>query len=351
MLRMRVLLTFRMRAGGASMTTPEQQRRRRAAHAFADRGWFVQPLIPGASRPMSCELCWAESPKYVPHRGFADCPHPADHCHSFYSATTDHGRIESWFRRFPNMNLGIATEPSGLIVVDCDTAAHGPITDEAWMLEGINDGLDVLAVIAEHSGQPWPDDTLQVATPRGGIHIYWTRPAGVTVRSIGGKFGPLIDVKGSSAFIVAPTSSKPEGQYQRIGDVTDPAPAPKWVMDRLATTGHIPTPVERRPTPRWTRTRAADSTQHYVDSAVRSELDIVKACRGGRNEQLSRSSFAIGQFVGAGLIDQHEAHEAITQAAEHAGISPNERKAQDTIRRGLAAGTHQPRTIPTGASA
>jgi hypothetical protein len=333
------------------MATPEQQRRRRAAHAFADRNWHVQPLVPGTSRPMSCELCWTESPKYVPHRGFGDCPHEADFCHSFYSATCDHGRIEGWFRRFPNMNVGIATEASGLIVVDCDTAAHGPITDEAWMLEGINDGLDVLAVIADHSGQPWPDDTLQVATPRGGIHIYWTRPAGVTVRSIGGKFGPLIDVKGAAAFIVAPTSSKPEGEYRRIGDVTDPVPAPKWAMNRLASTGHIPVPVERRRSPARIHVRTSDGAKRYVDKAVELELDIVAGCRSGRNEQLSKSAFAIGQLVGTGLLDQHEAHEEITRAAEAAGISPSERKAQDTIRRGLAAGSHQPRTIPTGAPA
>jgi hypothetical protein len=88
------------------MPTPKQLRRYRAAHAFADRGWFVQPLVPGTSRPMSCELCWTESPKYVPHRGFADCPHPADFCHSFYSATCDHDLIESWFRRFRNQLAG-----------------------------------------------------------------------------------------------------------------------------------------------------------------------------------------------------------------------------------------------------
>jgi putative DNA primase/helicase len=158
-------------------------------------------------------------------------------------------------------------------------------------------------------------------------------------------------VKGSSAFIVAPSSSKPAGEYQRLGDVTDPMPAPKWVMDRLDTTGHIPRPVERRPAAKWTRARTADSARRYVDSAVQSELDIIASCHAGRNEQLSRSSFAIGQFVGAGLINEHEAHEAITQAAEAAGISPSEGKAQDTIRRGLAAGSHQPRTISTGASA
>lgn len=331
--------------------TPEQQKRRRAAHAFADRGWHVQPLVPGTSRPMSCEICWTESPKHVPHRGIADCPHPPDFCHSFYSSTTDHGRIEGWFERFPNMNLGIATQASGLLVVDCDSIAHGPITDPAWQLPDVRDGLDVLAAILGRRGEQWPDDTLQVWTPRDGTHFYWTLPAGLTVKSLGGKFGASIDVKAAGAFIVAPTSTKPEGEYRRIGDVTDPAPAPKWLLDHLAATGHIPQPIDRTRTIRRTPLRSLDGARAYVAKAIELELDDVATCRANRNDQLVKSAFAIGQLVGAKLIDLDGAHQALTDAAEHAGISPNERKSQDTIRRGLAAGSHKPRTIPTGASA
>lgn len=321
----------------------------RAAHAFAERGWYVQPLIGGTSRPMSCKLCWSESPDYVPHSSIGDCPHDPDHCHSFYAATVDHGVIDSWFRRFPTMNIGIATEPSRLLVVDCDSTAHGPITDEAWQMPDVRDGLDVMAVICGNYGVPWPDDTLQVATPRKGLHIYFRCPPDVTVRSIGGKFGPSIDIKGASAFIVAPTSTKAEGEYRRIGDVVDPRLAPDWLLDRLKTTGHMPEPV----TPRTTRRTptAGGDRRRYIAKAIESELDNVATCRAQRNAQLSASAFALGQFVGAGLLDRDDVHQALTDAAEQAGISPAERKAQDTIRRGLAAGARQPRTIPTGARA
>lgn len=327
----------------------ESRRRWRAAHAFAEHGWHVQPLVPGKSHPMSCETCWADSPKYVPHRGFDDCPHPPDHCHSFYAATTDHSRIDSWFRRFPQMNIGIATEASGLIVVDCDSAAHGPITDEQWIRPDVRDGLDVMAVIVEEYGAPWPDDTLQVATPRTGLHIYFRCPAGVSVRSLGGKFGPSIDIKGAGAFIVAPTSSKAGGEYRRIGDVVEPQPAPGWLLDRLKATGHMPEPVRPRQAVRKISAPGRGGARQYVAKAVESELDIVAACRAGRNAQLASSSFALGQLVGAGLLDRDDVQQALTDAAEHAGISPNERKAQDTIRRGLSAGARNPRTIPSGA--
>ena len=330
---------------------PEQQKRRRAAHAFADRGWHVQPLVPGSSRPMSCELCWSESPKHVPHRGIADCPHPPDYCHSFYSATTDHARIESWLDRFPNANIGIATEPSNLIVADFDSAAHGPIADPKWRGEGVTDGLDVLTVILEQYGAPWPDDTLLVWTPRGGMHAYWKRPPGVTVRSVGGRFGPLIDIKGAGAFIVAPTSSKTEGDYRRIGDVTEPADAPEWMMDRLDKTGHIPAPIDTSRPIRHAPIRNADGRRQYVAKAIELELDAVATCGANRNDQLAKSAYALGQLVGAGLLDRDDIHQALTDAAEHAGISPHENKAQSTIRRGIAAGSHKPRTIPTGVAA
>jgi len=335
----------------ASFALTSDKQRWRAAHAFAERGWYVQPLIGGTSRPMSCKLCWSESPDYVPHSGIGDCPHDPDHCHSFYAATVDHELIDSWFRRFPTMNVGIATEPSRLLIVDCDSAAHGPIADPAWQMPDVKDGLDVMQVIVERYGEVWPDDTMQVATPRNGLHLYWALPPEVAVRSIGGKFGPSIDIKGASAFIVAPTSTKPEGVYRRIGSVTAPAPAPEWLLLHLESTGHMPQPVQPRRVGQRPRFSNVNGTRRYVAKAVEAELDNVAACRAQRNAQLSASAFALGQFVGAGLLDCDDVHQALTDAAEQAGISPAERKAQDTIRRGLAAGARQPRTIPTGAQA
>lgn len=87
----------------------------------------------------------------------------------------------------------------------------------------------------------------------------------------------------------------------------------------------------------------------YVASAVRTELEAVASCRAGRNDQINRSAYSLGQFVGAGLLDRDEVHQALTEAAQRAGVDPDERKAQDTISRALEAGARQPRQI--GASA
>jgi hypothetical protein len=78
---------------------------------------------------------------------------------------------------------------------------------------------------------------------------------------------------------------------------------------------------------------------------VRAELEAVAECRSGRNDQLNKSAFALGQFVGAGLVDRDDVHQALTEAAQSAGVDPHEAKAQSTIRRALEAGSRVPRRI------
>ena len=62
---------------------------------------------------------------------------------------------------------------------------------------GVNEGADVLSVLAERAGVTmWPL-TFTVATPSGGRHLYFTAPAG---RPIGNRpLGPLVDVRGGGA--------------------------------------------------------------------------------------------------------------------------------------------------------
>jgi hypothetical protein len=106
--------------------TASTNRRIKAALAFAARGWPVFPLTPGAKKPLRhCPQCDRKSPEYVPHRGIDACPHPADTCHGFHAASADPERIEDWGRRFPEMNLGIATGPARLVVVDLDRNKAG----------------------------------------------------------------------------------------------------------------------------------------------------------------------------------------------------------------------------------
>ncbi len=291
------------------------ERRRRAGHAFIDRGWPVLPLVPGQSRPMACELCSSKSPKRVPHVGPEDCPHPLDYCHGWRAGTLDHQRLETWCERFPQMNLGIATEPARLLVVDLDTDSHGKIEDPAYQMDGVTDGWDVFALALIRYRTPpaatllWPD-TLTVGTPSGGLHLYWRIPRGMKIRSLAGAFGPLVDVKSAGAFIVAPTSAKAAGRYVRHGDLTEPARAPDWLLHHLAATGHVPDPRPKRDY----RPRAEASGEGGLRILDEIAHRLATATEGTRHAQLCTATTAAAHLVADGRVTEDQALDAIRDA-------------------------------------
>ncbi len=54
-------------------------------------------------------------------------------------------------QKFPNANIGIATEASNLIVVDCDSS-KGETPPSPWNQAGIKEGVDVFLTAVEDSG-------------------------------------------------------------------------------------------------------------------------------------------------------------------------------------------------------
>lgn len=70
-------------------------------------------------------------------------------------ATTDPARITRAWSMAP-YNVGIATGPSGLIVIDLDVPKPGEEPPLDLAAPGICDGADVLAALCEEHGQPFP---------------------------------------------------------------------------------------------------------------------------------------------------------------------------------------------------
>ena len=133
-------------------------------------------------------------------------------------------------------NIGIATGPSGLLVIDLDKPKPGEVPPPRWALPGITDGADVLAALCERHGQPFPWETFMVRTRRGGLHLYFTAPPGVRLGNTSGRnergLGWLIDTRGHGGYVVAPGSfvDLPDGtgRYEVIYD-RPPAPLPEWL--------------------------------------------------------------------------------------------------------------------------
>lgn len=232
------------------------------ALAYAHRGWHVIPLHwPVGKGGCSC--------------GRAGCESPAKHPrtpHGCKEATTDESVIRLWFRRWPCANVGIATEPSGLLVVDVDPRNGGA---ESWRL------------VVEHLGRQL-DDAMTVTTGGGGRHLYFSLPPGTlpgSIRSRSGALGPGVDLKCAGGYVVAPASHHVDGsQYRWLANgIREPREAPEALLE-LAGRAQPPLPL-------------SNGVSEIADS---SQVPTAAIPRGARHETLKRTGVALRQS-GLGL--------------------------------------------------
>jgi hypothetical protein len=304
-----------------------------AALAAAARGWHVFPLRPAAKAPAL--------------HGYDRCPHTGTcagrHQGWEQRATTDPERIRrAWSGA--EFNIGVATGPSGLVVLDLDAAKPGEEQPEQWADQpGIVDGQDVLAVLAEQAGEVLPADTFTVATPSGGLHLYYQQPAAAGLRNTAGErgrgLGWKIDTRAHGGYVLAPGSTVTGRAYQVLAD-REPAPLPAWLTERL-TPG--PPPAPPAPVAAGPGRRGA-----YLRAAIHGETAKVTAAPGSqRNAALYAAAVALGQLVAGGALTEADASAALLSAAsKHIALGAySERQARQTIASGLRAGANRPRQV------
>jgi len=141
------------------------------ALAYAGRGWPVFPCKPGSKEPATS--------------------------HGFKDATTDPERITAWWQAAADRNVAIATGAPGPDVLDVDVRPHGSgyLAFRQLRQAGLADCS--LAV---------------VATPGGGLHIYF---AGTAQRS-GRLAAHHLDFKAAGGYVVAPPSEVGGRRYQVV---------------------------------------------------------------------------------------------------------------------------------------
>lgn len=178
-----------------------------AALAYAARGWPVFPVHSMRDAKCSC--------------GSEECTRKGKHPRTYRGrdeGTTDTGIIRSWWARWPDANVGIATGelPGGghLVVLDVDPRHGG---DEAL------GGLE-----RQHGGMP---ETPRVITGGGGVHFYLVSQ--VPVQSTVQRVGEGLDVRGTGGYVLAPPSNHESGGTYRE-DAGAPldielAPVPAWL--------------------------------------------------------------------------------------------------------------------------
>lgn len=279
---------------------------------LAARGWHVFPITPGAKKPPVIDR-WETR------------------------ASTDSDQIHRWWHHTP-YSIGIATGPSGLVVVDLGTTKHGQRPPDRWATTlGIGSGVGVLRALARRQGTT-VTPTYAVTTPSGGWHLYYTAPPGAVLRNTHDVIGFKIDTRAHGGYVIAPGSPVPPSGYELIDD-RDPAELPTWLHQALT-----PAPPAALSAP---ADRVATNPDSYVSAALRGESHRVRtALPGQHNAVLCRAAYALGQLIGAGLLDQGTARAELTTAADAligADCDCTPAEVARVITAGLAAGARNPR--------
>ena len=300
-----------------------------AALDYAARGWHVFPLRPGSKKPAvpdhPAHLCDRTDPRCLDgHMGWEQ------------RATTDPARIvRAWSSR--RYGIGIACGPSRLVVVDLDRPKTPDHHDGTWHLAHL-----------EHDTERRLPATFTVATPSGGQHRYYRAAPGPVPSNSASRVGPYIDIRGAGGYVVAPPTRTTDGPYRRT-DQRSPVELPTWFAALLDPPRHQPNP--RRLTDQdLGLTHVSAALASYVTAAVTGELNrLAAAGPGSRNNTLFTTAVALGQLVGARVLDHHEAHHSLLEAASgHVAAGAYTRaQAEQTIASGLHRGAGQPRRLPT----
>ncbi|TXL86891.1 bifunctional DNA primase/polymerase [Streptomyces sp. IB2014 016-6] len=282
------------------MTQPTPNRRERlltAALDAAGRGWHVFPLRSGDKRPAL--------------HGEGACVRTGDcadgHLKWEQRASTSPGRIRYCWEFYP-ANIGIATGPSGLVVVDLD------MPKSVKGNEGTPCGVTTFHALCERAGQEVPA-TYRTRTASGGQHLYFTAPPGVRLTNTAGRLGDLIDTRAWGGYVVGAGSTTPAGHYTVI-DPAPVAPLPDWLC-ALLTPRQVSRALTAAPTPH--------RGSAYATAALRAETaNVANAGEGVRNWTLLRAARALGRFVASGDLDRGEVQEALKGGGLAAGLLERE---------------------------
>lgn len=159
---------------------------------LVDLGYRVFPCVPGDKTPLTE--------------------------HGFHDASTSIETIEAWWKEHPRANIGIAAE--GLVVLDIDGTTN-----------------------------PWPVDPDRsadlagagaiAATPRGGRHHVFRKPAGKDWRCTSSRLAENVDIRTDGGYFVVAPSTTADGTYRwapglELQEPLDRLPEPpQWLVDEL----------------------------------------------------------------------------------------------------------------------
>lgn len=179
---------------------------------------------------------------------------------------------------------------------------------------------------SEHLNLP---RTPTVITGSGKRHHYFRSPD-CGLKNSASKLAPKLDIRGDGGQVVFPGSTHPDTgkpYYWAVGLTPDDVPLaefPESLLRKLRDSG-----------------RKTHEHQVQLVSYARGALriardDMASAAVGTRNDTLNRSAYAMGRFVGAGLLEKSDVEADLTTAAKSTGLGEGE--IHTTLCSGLNAG-------------
>jgi hypothetical protein len=204
-------------------------RRDQALQLARDLNWHVFPIY----EMLPDGTCSCGKPADAPKHSVGKHPRTIT---GLKEATNDLKQIEAWWTEWPNANIGVATGPSNIYVVDIDPKNGGEAT---------------LAALIKQHGDGFMS-TLRQVTGSKGLHLFYRQPEDpkLRLRNTAGALGDGIDTRGDGGYILAPSSNhKSGGTYEWAKNFPMPSwdyimEVPEWVAQTIReekpTTGPAP---------------------------------------------------------------------------------------------------------------
>jgi hypothetical protein len=215
-------------------------------------------------------------------------------------ATSNQQKVDYWREQNPHANIGLLCgELSGVIVIDMDP----------------RNGSEVTVAQLAREGKMFPD-TVEVATPSGGRHLYYAYDARCA-QSGNNKLGPGIDVSSNGHYVVLPPSfwSEKAASYswKRPPRGTTFQSLPKWVFEALAPR---PAPWRRQAAPQAIPYGHLQGYQRQAMADLDRAVRFVSNLRDGRHEAPFKVGCELGAYVHHGLLKKDDLERAVMSACE-----------------------------------
>lgn len=273
-----------------------------AASAYAELGWHVVPM---------------RADRRGAHQKYANKSSPTPDLASEY------------FREWPDALLCIKL-PRNIVVLDVDPKSR--LCSE------------IVLELKSEFGLP---ETCSVRTPKGGVHLWYKLPEGVTARNWTSQHGrfPIdcVDIRTNGGLATLPPSKRGDGDYSWSSWTPIVPLAPKALVSALC-------PKSRATlSPEGATLRISGNPTRYGQSALEAELRRVSmATAGSRNHALFVASAKLGSLHAARIIP--DVRQSLVRAAGVCGLTRDDgrRSCIATIESGWRRGLATPRKIDCG---